>query len=235
MEDQGGRLHFRKGVALRMQYDKSGNLIDFQKSVREWEKALEINPSQYIWRRRIQQYGPQSDKPYPFYDWVDEAQKTITKRGETPIKLRVNLTSSERASPKKKWVQTLLEKEPDPKNKLTVDADDFEILPVVIAATGHKKNTYRVHIVMRPKGTFSWNNEGAEMKVWLGENSGHVKGFTLPNNTKSATSVEHRSAEFEWIASSKDSVKGYVVFHVCSKNDGICTVLRKDFQLTLPQ
>ena len=51
---------------------------------------LDIDPNQYIWRRRIQQYGPRLDKPYPFYDWgAASAREEIAARGETPVGLTV--------------------------------------------------------------------------------------------------------------------------------------------------
>src|SRR5262249_51755179 len=63
--------HFRLGVAYRMRYDSSRRQPgDFQKALIAWQDALDLNADQYIWRRRIQQYGPRLDKPYPFYDWI---------------------------------------------------------------------------------------------------------------------------------------------------------------------
>ncbi len=177
LKDEGGRLHFRKGVVWRMKFDAGGNPKDFERAVSEWRKAREVNGGQYIWRRRIQQYGPQSDKPYPFYDWVAKAEKEVKARGEVPVKLKVRLTASELASPRGKQGVILIEKEPDSKNELTVDANDFEILPVILPSTDGKKGVYRVHLMMRPKGKFSWNNEGGVMDVWLGDVKGHVKGF----------------------------------------------------------
>lgn len=55
---------FRLGVAYRARYD---SLLrqpgDFRKAVEHWERALALDANQYIWRRRIQQYGPRFDKP----------------------------------------------------------------------------------------------------------------------------------------------------------------------------
>ena len=58
---------------------------DAQAGVVRWTEALTANPNQYIWRRRIQQYGPRLDKPYNFYFWVAEARKEIRDRGEEPF------------------------------------------------------------------------------------------------------------------------------------------------------
>jgi len=194
-----------------------------------------VNGAQYIWRRRIQQYGPQSDKPYPFYDWVAEAEKAVRDRGEDPVELKVRLTASELASPRGKLEVSLLDEEPDAKGEITLDVDDFEILPVVLPATDGKKGVYRVHLVMRPKGRFSWNNEGGAMEVWLGEGKGHVKGFSVSGNVNVATSSEVRDGEFEWVVKGNKSIGGYVVFHVCAKDSGVCTIMRKGFQVNLPE
>jgi tetratricopeptide (TPR) repeat protein len=77
--------YFRLGVVHRKRYDSSVRKTDdFQRAIEYWTRALDMDPNQYIWRRRIQQYGPRLDKPYPFYDWVNTARKDIQDRGETP-------------------------------------------------------------------------------------------------------------------------------------------------------
>ena len=67
------RLHFRLGVAYRKWFDEKKDIAFFDQAVEQWGKALAMQPNQYIWRRRIQQYGPRLIKPYPFYDWVEAA------------------------------------------------------------------------------------------------------------------------------------------------------------------
>ncbi|NNF06460.1 MAG: hypothetical protein HKN21_06845, partial [Candidatus Eisenbacteria bacterium] len=80
--------HFHAGVAYRARYDSpERESADFAKAVHHWTRALEIDPNNYIFRRRLQQYGPRLDKPYPFYDWVIEAREEITERGEEPLAL----------------------------------------------------------------------------------------------------------------------------------------------------
>ena len=58
---------------------------DFQAAVDHWGAALRLNPNQYIYRRRIQQYGPRLTKPYPFYDWIKQARSDIAARGGTSL------------------------------------------------------------------------------------------------------------------------------------------------------
>ena len=61
--------NFQLGVALRRRFDSGERQnADFLKAIDSWRKALGLQPDQYIWRRRIQQYGPRLDKPYSFYD-----------------------------------------------------------------------------------------------------------------------------------------------------------------------
>ena len=85
-----GPTLFRLGVVYRRRYDSSLRRPgDFRRAVSRWRAALETNPNQYIWRRRIQQYGPRLDKPYPFYDWVEVARAEIQARGEEPVALSV--------------------------------------------------------------------------------------------------------------------------------------------------
>lgn len=68
-DQNNGVSHFRIGVAYRKRYDSEyRKTSDFFMAINHWAKALELDPNQYIWRRRIQQYGPRLDKPYPFYD-----------------------------------------------------------------------------------------------------------------------------------------------------------------------
>jgi tetratricopeptide (TPR) repeat protein len=82
IEPEAGPVHFRLGTALRRRDETSRRRAeDFRRAVDHWARALDINPNQYIWRRRLQQYGPREEKPYPFYDWIDEARRDIRTRG----------------------------------------------------------------------------------------------------------------------------------------------------------
>src|SRR5690606_28567918 len=81
-DPDSGEAWFRLGVALRSRYDAPDRQDgDFQAAVDAWSRALDIDPNNYIWRRRIQQFGPRLPKPYPFYDWIEEARAAIVARG----------------------------------------------------------------------------------------------------------------------------------------------------------
>ena len=92
---------FRLGVAHRMRHESPGRKPgDFQAAIDAWSSARELDPNQYIWRRRIEQYGPRLAKPYSFYDWVVQAKTDISRRGEMPIALMVEpVRVLERAGP----------------------------------------------------------------------------------------------------------------------------------------
>ena len=96
---------FRLGVALRAKFDSAdGKPEHFQQAAKHWSAAIRANPNQYIWRRRVEQYGPRLAKPYPFYDWVEQAITEIKQRGEQPIELQVALVGAEIAKPARKFV-----------------------------------------------------------------------------------------------------------------------------------
>ena len=55
---------FRLGVAYRARYDSpQSRSSDFASAAAAWDRALEIDPNHYIYRRRIQQYGPRLSNP----------------------------------------------------------------------------------------------------------------------------------------------------------------------------
>ncbi len=117
LDPKDGPSWFRLGVCLRRRFETTARKSDdFRSAVEAWGTALELDPNQYIWRRRIEQYGPRLDKPYPFYDWVTEAETAVRKRGDTPVSLPVRPDGSEIAKPSKVFAtQKELPKNPDPR------------------------------------------------------------------------------------------------------------------------
>ena len=115
---------FRLGVAYRMRHESAGRRPgDFQAAVDAWVRARELDPNQYIWRRRIEQYGPRLTKPYAFYDWVAEAKADIVRRGEVPVPLAVEPYGSELAGPVRDVVGGAAPDEPDPKGRIHRDEE----------------------------------------------------------------------------------------------------------------
>ena len=81
-----GAAEFRLGVCHRIRYDSQRRLPDdFQAAVDHWTRARAIQPNQYIWRRRIEQYGPRLTKPYAFYDWVETAAADIRRTARSRL------------------------------------------------------------------------------------------------------------------------------------------------------
>jgi hypothetical protein len=110
------RTLFRLGVAHRIRHESARRKPgDFQAAVDAWGPALALDPSQYIWRRRIEQYGPRLAKPYAFYDWIEQARAEIARRGEAPIPLTVEPYCSELAGPvREALAEAAAPVEPDP-------------------------------------------------------------------------------------------------------------------------
>ncbi len=131
-----GRAHFRLGVALRQRYESTGRRpLDAQDAVESWGLALAANPGQYIWRRRIQQYGPRLDKPYNFYFWVETARRDIRARGEQPLPLLVEPTGSEISEPRRARpaVSAAAIRDLDPAARIPVDGKKLVTIESVVS------------------------------------------------------------------------------------------------------
>ena len=177
---------FCAGVALRMRYECDGTRPgDFQSALSHWSAALHAEPNQYIWRRRIQQWGPRLDKPYPFYDWIEGATRETAARGETPVMVFGTLSGSEIASKTKKIPGARAGaaagslpreiEEPDPTGKVTRDDGTLVGLELAVAqntasAGGSLRSpigSSRVHVTLRPKGDAKWSFDADPPLVWL--------------------------------------------------------------------
>ena len=238
-EKGGGRSHFELGCLYRMRYDSEARQEDdFLKAVTHWNFALKENPNQYIWRRRIQQYGPRLDKPYSFYDWVNTARKDITARGETPVPLKAEPGGAEFAYPAKDSGKAQIATNPDPGGEITRDLDAVKAGVVAVAATKGGK-VWRVHVSLTPSeaGNWEWNNEADPVSLWVsGGNEWKLdRSLTdVPNPTDAAHSKETRSLEFEarWEGSdSPTPLAAYALYHLCDTDSGQCVLRRRDMEL----
>ena len=237
-----GYIYFRLGVANRMKFDQSQpdelDHNDFTMAAGYWSKALEVNPNQYIWRRRIQQYGPRLSKPYPFYDWVEQAQKEIKARGETPIELTVALTGSEIAQRSRKFTASPKLTNPDPESKITLDPKFVKVHPTAVPQSITAGQAVRVHLSF-DLNKAKWNNESDDMVVWIESSElGSVSNslVTFPN-PKEAESGETRTVEFEFktnaSASSSVTLTGYALYYVCDSETGQCLYRRQNFSVPI--
>lgn len=238
LDPKDGPAWFRLGVCLRARSETAAREPDdFRAAVAAWGTALALDPNQYIWRRRIQQYGPRLDKPYPFYDWVPQAEADIRKRGETPVALAVRPDGSELAQPAKAFAATKdTPTNPDPNGKLSRDKGAVTCEAVVVPAAVKAGESARVHLTFRlaPKTTDHWNNEADPLRVWVDPPDGVVVSERLvaADRSKAATSVEPRSVGFE-VRVPKDAagtvrVPVFAVYHLCDDAGGTCRFVRLD-------
>lgn len=238
-----GPTQFRLGVALRRRYDSSLRKPgDFQNAVAHWEAALDIDPNQYIWRRRIQQYGPRLDKPYPFYDWVPRAREEITARGETPPPLLVEPGGAEFAGKTESFESSPTPRqEPDPKGRIHRDHRFVDVETTVVPPKAKPGETVRVHMVFRPNESIKahWNNEADGLSVWINPPAGwrvDQQSLSVPNPA-GAVSTELRRIEFEAQcpkdASGDVTLAVYALYYVCEDVNGTCLYRRQDVDVPI--
>ncbi len=243
LDPDHGPTHFRLGVAWRNRYDfGDGRPADFRAAVESWKRALDIDPNQYIWRRRIQQYGPRLDKPYSFYDWVNTARKEIAERGETPVELTVEPGGAEFAYPAETFTTSPNAAEPDPRGRIHRDERGFvDVEAIVVPPALEPGGSGRVHLTFRPNTSIEahWNNEAGDMQVWIEPAEGWQVSQRLltVENPPELVSTEPRKVEFE-IQLPEDAgrgiadLEGYALYYVCEDVRGTCLYRRQD--ITVP-
>jgi len=233
---------FRLGVAHRMRYDSPRRQPgDFQRALDAWQAALDLNPNQYIWRRRIQQYGPRLDKPYPFYDWVAQARADIAGRGERPVGLSAEPTGAEIAAPARSFVPAADGEEPDRGGRIVRDTNLIRIETAVAPATVRPGATARVHVVMSPDASrrAHWNNEAEPLRLWIQPPEGWSADQHLIEapSARRAASTETRDLSFE-VRVAESAMPGiamlraYALYYVCVEVNGQCLFRRRD--ITVP-
>lgn len=239
-----GDANFRLGVCYRMRYDSPQQRpADFQMAVECWTKARQIEPNQYIWRRRIEQYGPRLTKPYPFYDWVETASKEIKARGEEPIELKVLPSGSEMAGPERNFEagQSRVEP-PDPNGRIARDTQNLILAEVTVVPPQAKPGEIMcVHVTLRPNENRKthWNNEAEPLKLWIEPPAGWQVTPQLliaPQGEKPET-METRRLEFEVKVPSDAGESGkltaYALYYACEDIGGTCQFLRQDIAITV--
>jgi hypothetical protein len=242
LSPDSGQAHFSLGVALRRRYESPGRRKDdFQNAVTYWQQALNIDPNQYIWRRRIQQYGPRLDKPYSFYDWVNHAREEILEQGAQPVPLPVEPSGAEFAVPSRSLLNgTESQSEPDSSGRIFRDSGEFIHIEQTIVASSKKDGSFRVHFTLRPIADKKahWNNESDDLKLWVSAPKNAVipsRIFHYPN-PEEATDSRVRRLEFEInpgnIPSEEPvSIPAYFLYNVCEDVNGTCLYRRQDISL----
>jgi hypothetical protein len=235
--------HFRQGVAFRARYDSAGRRPgDFRRAIEHWQRALDLDPNQYIWRRRIQQYGPRLDKPYPFYDWVPEARAAILKRGGVPVPLTVEPAGAEIARPARTFeIEAAAGPEPDPRGRIHRDRGEFvAVEAVVVPAAVAPGASARAHVVFRPNlaRKAHWNNEADDLIVWINPPAGwqvdaRRLSVRIPPEpvSQEARRVELELRVPESAATGTVSIPAYALYYVCEDVDGTCLYRRQDVKI----
>lgn len=234
------RAQYQAGVALLMRHDSSERRGgDFQAAVDAWTHALALDPGQYVWRRRLQQYGPRMDKPYDFYGWVETARTEIERRGETPVPLSAELTPAERAQPRHGFAEPV-RAEPDPEGRVERDREGWiAVDTAVVFSTEGARRTASVHLELAPVAGVRWDLEAGPLEVWLGQRD-RPAGWTLSERrftrVPAAPDALERFAleiDLDPRAPSEGQVEGYVLFHACEARRGACATRRRDFSLAI--
>ncbi|MBI4539385.1 MAG: tetratricopeptide repeat protein [Gemmatimonadetes bacterium] len=245
LNPRDNNAHFRLGVAYRARYDgPTPRPGDFQQAVDHWSVALDLDPNQYIWRRRIQQYGPRLDKPYPFYDWVAQARDEIRARGEEPSPLVVEPRGSEFAAPAQEFVTSVDSgAEPDPGGRVLRDEGEFINVEVIVVPPRVAPGAAtRVHFVFQPRVETKahWNNEAGETVVWINPPPGWVVERQLRTHPipPEVATQETRTVEVELLAPAEPrgrsaTLSGYALYYVCEDVNGICMYRRRDLSAEL--
>jgi len=235
---EDGAAHFRLGVAYCLRHDSpQAHAGDFAQAAAHWNRAIELHPNQYIWRRRIQQYGPRQQKPYAFYDWVNEARAAIQARGEKPIPLAVEPTRSEFAQPQKEFPANTGHN-PDAEGLVRRDTEGLIVVEAAaLPAQSKPGEPVRVHLSLRPSPEHKahWNNEVAELAFWIDLPPGwqaDQQYLTLPNPPQSA-SQETRKIEVELKSppgskAGEVTLRAFALYYVCEEVNGVCFYRRQD-------
>lgn len=240
-----GSIWFRHGVILRLRHDSpSRRDTDFAQASEAWTNALSIDPGNYIWRRRLQQYGPRLAKPYAFYDWVPVARQAIEERGETPPPLVTEPEGAEFAEPLGDDASSaeVEEAHPDPEGRVPLDDGAISVAVSTVPARVPPGDAVRIHLELAPAtgGSFHWNNEAGPGAVWV-----EAEGRWLVQPRSQAIDVpaepssdETRHIEFEVrvpddVAPGSHSLEAVLAFHVCEDETGVCMYRRRDVSVLI--
>ncbi len=239
-----GDAHFRLGVCYRMRSESQRPLPgDFQMAVDHWMTARVLEPSRYIWRRRVEQYGPRLTKPYPFYDWVPTADQEIRARGEQPVELRAWPTRSEIAGPIRKGeVSPDDAQPPDPGGRIARDTQGLVQAEVTVVPPRVKPGeVVRVYVTLRPNEARQacWSDEDEPLRVWIDVPPGWraqpqllaIARIDRPNRLQpQCVELEMKTATD---ADGASRVIATALYRVCENTDGTHRLLRQDIPIAV--
>jgi len=241
-DPEDAQTAFHAGVAHRLRYDSPEHRpSDFQSAIDHWTRALLLDPNQYIWRRRIQQYGPRMDKPYPFYTWTEQAREEILARGESPVVLLAELTGAELAEPRRGAPPaTDIPDEPDPKARIHRDEVGLiEIESATAFDTSGKQPIASVHISLRTnRGRKAhWNHEaGPLVEVWVDAPTPRLMRIESRDDVATSEGLQLLNFEIELPAGETEMIlPSYALYYVCEGEAGKCVYLRQEFEILIQQ
>jgi hypothetical protein len=239
-----GPAQFRLGSAYRARYDSADRRpTDFADAERRWTRALEIDPNRYIWRRRVQQYGPRMAEPYAFFDWIRDARRDIAARGDTPVPLAIEPGDSEFEQPDPRATALKTPStEPDPRGRIHRDAGEFiRVESTAVPGDAVPGSTVRVHVTFRPNARTKahWNNSADPLVYWMTPPSGvrvSARALVAPG-ADTEVSQETRTIEYDVTIPSAGgavAIPGYALYYVCEDVNGVCMYRRHDITVTIP-
>ena len=247
LDPADGPAHFRLGVALRKRYDSARRQPnDFSAAVRQWRRALDIDPNQYIWRRqdsairsparqtllllRLGSPGPRSDPR--------SRRRTRPAGGSNPA------APNSPIPPRPSTSETSERTEPDPRGRIhrrrkeaSIRAETTVVPPVI-----RPGESARIHVVFRPNTAIKvhWNNEAGDLEYWLTPPEGWQadQRSLRVANPPALVSLEARKIEFEVrcpddAQPGKVQLSSYALYYVCEDVNGACLYRRQDIQLPI--
>lgn len=238
-------IMFRMGAANRMLYelkDQADSAL-FAQAVRHWESALDMNPNQYIYRRRIEQYGPRLKKPYSFYDWVTTARADIVARDGVPHPLAVEPNGAEFAERTPGMTVDRSAKNPDPENRILQDYRNFVLVHSNFVPTHPKPGeVVAVHVGFSVSESAKWNHETEPLTLWIDQPEGDIKLsaqlITDPRPHAQAESQDPVSISFEVQIPENQvgalQLEGFALFNICETERGQCIYRRKNVKIEIP-
>lgn len=245
IDPEEGATLFRLGECYFMRYESDQHQPgDFQRAINFWGKALSKDPNQYIWRRRIQQYGPRLDKPYPFYDWIRQAEADIRDRGESPVVLQVLPSKSEIAQPIKKFLSASEEvTSPDPEGRIHRDSGGLiETEVAIVPMRVFPGESARVHVNFKPSEVMKahWNNEVDPLRLWVNLPEGWKADNLLLVAPQPDDIESNEIRRFDFGVQLPQSISpghvrftAYALYYACEGIKGVCQFLRQDIDIEI--
>jgi len=236
LDPDDGAARFRLGVALRRRFEgPTRRPADFAAAAEAWTRALALDPGQYIWRRRIQQYGPLLDKPYPFYGWIERARRELRARGAEPLPLRIEPRGSELAGEARLEPAGPAE-HPDPDGRLPRDAGLVAVEPALVPSAVEPGGTVRLHLVLRCGPDATWNDEAGRPAAWLDLPPGWRADRRLVEGPTDEPGARVLEVELGAPAGAQAAGRLEVTafYDVCREADGVCQYLRQDLVVEVP-